>query len=205
MWKSTTKRSCRPLDKDPLREFVLWFRKASRQPRVKLPEAMCLSTVGRDGSPQGRMVLLKGVEKDGFLFYTNLNSPKARELEENPKAALTFYWEPLRRQIRIQGRVERVDDAQADAYFATRSRLSQVGAWVSDQSQPLPSRLLLVRRVLSHLKRFGIGPVPRPPFWSGYRLVPNKIEFWHERPNRLHDRQLYTRKGNRWERMLLYP
>lgn len=193
------------MGKDPLREFVRWFRKASRHRRIELAEAMCLSTVGRDGAPQGRMLLLKGVGAGGFIFYTNLNSPKARDLKENPRAAVTFYWEPLRRQVRIQGRVEPVDDAEADAYFATRPRLSRIGAWISDQSEPLSSRLVLVRRFFSRLKEFGAGPVPRPPFWSGYRLIPDKIEFWEEKPNRLHDRFLYVRKGERWEMTRLYP
>ena len=200
-----TKVASSPLGKDPLREFARWFRKASGHSRIKLPEAMCLSTVGRDGAPHGRMLLLKGFGEKGFVFYTNLNSPKACDLKENPTVAMTFYWEPLRRQVRIEGRVEPVSDAEADVYFASRPRLSQIGAWISNQSEPLSSRLILIRRFLSRLKEFGTGLVPRPPYWSGYRLIPDKIEFWEEKPNRLHDRFLYVRKGNGWEMSRLYP
>ncbi len=166
---------------------------------------MCLSTVSPDGEPDGRMLLLKGYDEHGFVFYTNFDSPKAKSLQKNPHAAMTFYWEDFRRQIRISGKVEKVSDAEADAYFASRPRMSQIGALVSHQSARLESREILEKEFEAVDKKFEGKPIPRPAFWGGYRLVPSKIEFWQERPNRLHDRHLYRRKGKRWEMSLLYP
>lgn len=194
------------MDKNPIKQFALWFEGAKGRSEIQLPEAMCLSTVSPDGEPEGRMVLLKGYdESGGFVFYTNFDSPKSRALAQNPKAALTVYWEALRRQVRISGTVERVSDAEADDYFASRPRLSQIAAWASCQSAPLESREALEKEFAAVEKRFEDKPVPRPPFWGGYRLIPSRIEFWQERPNRLHDRHLYIRRGDRWEMMLLCP
>jgi pyridoxamine 5'-phosphate oxidase len=151
------------------------------------------------------MVLLTGVGEDGFTFYTNFKSQKSRSLTADPRAALTVYWEKFRRQVRIQGTTEPVSDAEADAYFKTRSRDSQLGAWASAQSQPLADRETLERRFEEYDEKFADQEVPRPPFWSGYRLRPETIEFWIERPHRLHDRFLYTQKGERWEMARLYP
>jgi len=151
------------------------------------------------------LVLLKEVDERGFVFYTNLESRKATELFANPHAALCFLWKSLDRQVRIEGVVELVGDAEADAYFATRPRDSQIGAWASDQSQPLASRTELERRVSEFSQRFGNEAVPRPPYWSGFRLIPQRIEFWQERPFRLHDRILFVREGEEWRRERLFP
>ncbi len=193
------------MDKNPIKQFGLWFEEARRRSEIQLPEAMCLSTASPQGIPDGRMLLLKGYDDNGFVFYTNFDSPKAKALEKNPNASMTFYWEDFRRQIRIAGAVEKVSEAEADAYFASRSRLSQVGAWASHQSARLESREVLEKEFEAVDKKYEGKTIPRPPFWGGYRLKPTKIEFWQERPNRLHDRYLYTRKGNRWEMALLYP
>lgn len=168
------------------------------------PDAMVLSTVDADGRPSGRYVLLKAVDQRGFVFYTNLGSRKARALQANPMAALCFYWPPDR-QVRIEGRVEPVTDAEADAYFATRPRPFQVGAWASSQSDVLESRHVLDARVRDAEGRFREGVVPRPPFWSGYRVVPDTIEFWTRDPARLHARECYERSGSGWTVTTLYP
>jgi pyridoxamine 5'-phosphate oxidase len=152
-----------------------------------------------------RAVLLKGFDERGFVFYTNLESRKSLELYENPRAALSFHWKSLRRQVRIEGVAREIGEEEADAYFATRPRDSQVGAWASDQSRPLASRALLEARFAELDRRFGEGPVPRPNFWSGFRIAPERIEFWQERPSRLHDRLLFTRAGSGWRRQRLYP
>ncbi len=168
------------------------------------PDAMVLSTVDADGRPSGRYVLLKAVDQRGFVFYTNLGSRKARALSANPLAALCFYWPP-ERQVRVEGRVEAVSDAEADAYFATRPRPFQVGAWASSQSEALASRRVLDDRVRDAELRFAHGPVPRPPFWSGYRVVPDAIEFWTRDPARLHVRERYERDATGWTVTTLYP
>ncbi len=189
---------------DPISRFQEWFDTARRS-EATLPEAMALSTVGPDGQPSCRMVLLKAVDPRGFVFYTNLGSRKVGDLDENPCAALCFHWKSLERQVRVEGSVQPVSDAEADAYFASRDRVSQLGAWASRQSEPLPGRLALETRVARYGARFGVGEVPRPPFWSGFRLVPTQIEFWQALPARLHRRELFTRVGQGWESALLYP
>lgn len=169
------------------------------------PDAMVLSTADEDGQPSGRFVLLKEVDERGFAFYTNLESRKARALGANPRASLCFYWPELGKQVRIEGAVERVSDAEADAYFATRPRESQIGAWASKQSSTLASRQALDDRVAEIIARFDGVPVPRPPFWSGYRVAPAMIEFWTRDAARLHVRERYQRSGNSWTETLLFP
>ena len=189
---------------DPLALFDEWLAEA-RTAEKNDPEAMALATAGEDRQPTVRMVLLKGHGPDGFVFYTNEQSAKADQLTANPRAGLLFHWKPLRRQVRIEGPVERVPDAQADAYFATRGRDSQLGAWASDQSHPLESRAKFEQRFEDMKGRFEGGNVPRPPHWGGYRVIPERIEFWTDRPNRLHERRLFTLTGDGWTEGLLYP
>jgi pyridoxamine 5'-phosphate oxidase len=192
-----------PDETDPLTLFSRWFAEASN--REELAEAMALATVAEDGTPAARMVLLKGFDVQGFVFFTNLESRKSAELTVNPRAALCFLWKSLRRQVRIEGAAEPAAAAEADAYFASRPRDSQIGAWASDQSRALTSRAALERRVDLFAQRFGDGEVPRPPFWAGFRIVPHRIEFWQEQPFRLHDRWLYSRDGEAWRRQRLFP
>ena len=192
------------MDSDPHSLFESWLAEAAaREPNDF--NAMALATVGPDGQPSVRMVLLKGHDARGFVFYTNFESRKARELFATPRAGLLFHWKSLRRQVRVEGGVERVSDAEADAYFATRHRDSQLGAWASDQSRPLASRALFEARFAEMEARFADGPVPRPPHWSGFRVRPERIEFWIDRPHRLHERRLFTWSGSGWYEGLLYP
>ena len=191
---------------EPLRLFAAWFAEAERAEPVN-PNAMTLATVDRDGTPNARMVLLKGFDERGFVFYTNLDSVKGRELSVAPKAALTFSWKTLQRQVRLRGSVERVTAAEADDYFASRSRMAQIGAWASKQSTALESRLAFEKAIARFTAKFAVGAVPRPPFWVGYRVAPQEIEFWQERPFRLHDRVAFARATmtSPWVKTRLYP
>jgi pyridoxamine 5'-phosphate oxidase len=189
---------------DPHALFETWMEEA-RASEPNDPNAMALATVGTDGMPSLRMVLLKGHDMRGFVFYTNRESRKAGELAGDPQAALLFHWKSLRRQVRIEGPVSLVSDAESDAYFASRSRDSQLGAWASDQSRPLNSRATFEAGFEAMQTRFANGAVPRPPHWGGYRVTPARIEFWRDRAHRLHERRLFTRDGAGWREGLLYP
>jgi pyridoxamine 5'-phosphate oxidase len=188
---------------DPVSLFVAALERAKAVEPLE-GTAMSLATVGADGRPSVRMVLLKGADARGFAFYTNFGSSKARDLDARPYAALCVHWPVSRQQVRVEGRVERIDDEEADRYFATRPRASQLGAWASRQSEPLASREALEARVREVAERFP-GQVPRPPFWGGYRVVPDRIELWYDGDGRLHDRFLYTREGDGWAMQRLYP
>ena len=189
---------------EPFERFHAWLKEAeAKEPND--PTAMGLATVGPDSMPAVRMVLLKDADERGFVFYTNEQSRKGEHLHAHPKAALCFHWKALRRSVRVEGEVEPTTPAEADAYFATRHRSSQIGAWASEQSRPLESRYALEARVAKFTAKFGLGSVPRPPHWSGFRVVPRRIEFWEDRPFRLHDRLVYLREGEGWTAMKLYP
>ena len=191
---------------EPFALFGQWLNDATaKEPNDA--NAMALATVDGDGLPDVRMVLLKDFDTKGFVFYTNTESGKGRQLDDHPRAALLFHWKSLRRQVRVRGEVTRVADAEADAYFASRARRSQIGAWASDQSRPLPERFALEKRVAEYALRFGLGPIARPPHWTGFRLAPSSLEFWRDRPFRLHDRVRFQREGagGAWSRVKLYP
>ena len=192
------------MSNDPFQLFDQWFGEA-REAEPNEPEAMALATAGADGQPSVRMVLLKAHGPEGFTFYTHEGSAKGEDLAQNPRAALLFHWKSLCRQIRIEGSIDRVSDAEADAYFATRARDSQLGAWASDQSRPLDGRDTFERRFAETKRRFEGQDVARPPTWVGYRVVPGRIEFWTAREHRLHERRLFIREGDGWAEGLLYP
>jgi pyridoxamine 5'-phosphate oxidase len=189
---------------EPFDKFQTWFEEASKS-EPSDPNAMTLATVGANGRPTARMVLLKDATPAGFTFYTNLESRKGEALKVHPFAALCFHWKSLKRQFRVEGDVQPVDAATADAYFQSRHRSSQIGAWASQQSRELENRFALEKRVAEFTAKFGFGKVPRPNFWSGFLLVPDRIEFWEERPFRLHERLVYQRQPDGWSISRLYP
>ena len=194
------------LSPDPVEQFARWFAEADAEPGIAFAEAACLSTLDRDGTPEGRMVLMKGADARGFVFYTNLESRKGESLAAHPRAGMTFHWQPLGRQVRIRGAVEAVSAREADAYYASRPRGSRLGAWASDQSRELESRAALEARVRAVEERYAGQQPPRPPHWSGFRIVPDEIEFWQEGRFRLHDRVAYRRADSgEWVRTRLWP
>jgi len=189
---------------DPFTLFRQWLAEAEKSEPGD-PNAMALATADADGRPSVRMVLLKGIDERGFVFYTNLGSRKGRQLAVNPRAGLCFHWKSLRRQVNVEGPVSAVDAAEADAYFASRDRMSQIGAWASQQSRPLAGRFDLESRVAQFTARFHVGAVPRPEFWSGFRVAPERVEFWEDRPFRLHNRLLFQRVDGGWRTQTLFP
>ncbi len=191
-------------EQDPLALFHGWMAEAEAS-EPNDPNAMALATCTPDGRPSVRMVLLKDADARGFVFYTNFESQKGGELQANPFAALCFHWKSLRRQVRVEGRVEVVSDEEADAYFASRARASQIGAWASRQSRALEGRFELEKRIGEYAAKFGLGTVPRPPHWSGFRVVPDRLEFWQDRPFRLHDRLVFVHDGEGWRTEKLFP
>jgi pyridoxamine 5'-phosphate oxidase len=189
---------------EPWTLFQAWFEEATKS-EPNDPNAMALATADPDGLPNVRMVLLKSADPTGFTFFTNTESNKGRELLANPKAALVMHWKSLRRQVRARGLVTLVSDAEADAYFRSRARDSRIGAWASQQSRPLESRFALEKAVAANAARYALGEVPRPPYWTGFRIAPVSMEFWQDRPFRLHDRVQFTREGEGWRKTRLYP
>ncbi|WPB87141.1 pyridoxamine 5'-phosphate oxidase [Sediminicoccus rosea] len=192
------------MTEDPYALFAEWLAEATRT-EPNDPNAMCLATATPDGRPSARMVLLKGHDARGFVFYTNLESRKGGELAANPHAALCFHWKTLTRSVRVEGRIEPVTAEEADAYYASRSRGSRIGAWASRQSRPLEGRWALEKAVAEYTMKFGVSEIPRPPFWSGFRLLPERIEFWRDMPFRLHERRVFTADGSGWKTEALYP
>lgn len=193
-----------PATEDPIKIFENWLGEAEKS-EPNDPTAMTLATVNAGGVPQARMVLLKGVDESGFVFYTNLGSGKADDLSHNPAAALVFHWKSLRRQVRISGPVEQVSEAEADEYFASRPRDSRIGAWASKQSQPLEGMFELEARVVKFAAKYAVGDIPRPEFWSGFRIIPKTIEFWSDRPFRLHEREVFSKTDDGWSTQRIYP
>lgn len=191
-------------ESEPFTLFAQWLADATES-EPNDPNALALATVDDEGLPNVRMVLLKGFDQDGFVFYTNYESQKGRELLGARKAAMCFHWKSLRRQVRIRGDVESVTDAEADEYYASRARGSRIGAWASKQSRPLESRFALEKAVAEYTAKFGLGDIPRPPHWSGFRLKPRAIEFWHDRKFRLHDRVEFKRIEGGWDKVRMYP
>ncbi|MBK7255009.1 MAG: pyridoxamine 5'-phosphate oxidase [Ignavibacteria bacterium] len=193
------------IDSDPFKQFDKWYKEAIRS-RITFYEAMTLSTADKKGRPSCRLVLLKAYDKNGFIFFSNSNSRKGKELNENPFAALTFFWNKLGKQVRIEGKIEVIQDADSDEYFSTRPELSRLGAWASEQSSIIPDRNYFLNKV-EELRNFYKGKIiPRPPYWIGYRLIPDQIEFWQNRTNRLHDRFLFTiQNSNEWKYVRLSP
>jgi pyridoxamine 5'-phosphate oxidase len=189
---------------DPFTVFAAWFAEAEAE-ELNDHNAMAVASVGSDGMPSLRMVLLKDFGPDGFVFYTNLESRKGRQITANPKVAVLFHWKSLRRQVRIEGAVNAVTDEEADAYFASRPRQAQIGAWASDQSRPMEGRFELEKRIATVAAKHAIGKVPRPPHWSGFRVTPRMIEFWQDGAFRLHDRLVYHRDGDSWRTERLFP
>lgn len=189
---------------EPFRLFENWLAEAGRS-EPNDPNAMALATVDADGLPDVRMVLLKGHDERGFVFYTNVDSAKGEELAGQPKAAAVFHWKSLGRQIRLRGPVARVSDEEADAYFVSRPRDSRIGAWASQQSRPLESRFALEKAVAVQVARFGLGDIPRPSYWTGFRIAPTALEFWQDKPFRLHERVRFTQTAEGWQRSRLYP
>jgi len=194
----------RTVTNEPIVLFREWLAEAEKSEPGD-PNAVALATVGAGGTPSVRMVLLKGLDERGFVFYTNLGSRKAGQIKDNPRAALCFHWKSLARQVNVEGPVTPVDDAEADAYFASRDRASRIGAWASKQSQPMDGRFELEMRVAKFAAKFHVGPVPRPEFWSGFRIAPERIEFWQDRKSRLHDRLVFTKIGDDWQTQKLFP
>ncbi|MDX2072991.1 MAG: pyridoxamine 5'-phosphate oxidase [Alphaproteobacteria bacterium] len=190
---------------EPFAQFSEWLEAAKACKEISEPTAMALATATKDAIPSVRIVLLKGIDERGFVFYTNMASRKSRELIQNPMASVCFHWMPLSRQVRVGGIVERVSDAEADAYFASRPRESQIGAWASQQSEPLASHAALEQAVKEVEKRFEGKEVLRPPHWSGWRLIPQEMEFWQQGKFRLHHREVFIRTKDGWDQQLLYP
>ncbi len=191
---------------DPIDYFSVWYEQAQQNPHIEEANAVNLATASPEGLPTSRMVLLKDFDENGFVFYTNLESRKGQQLKANPQAAMNFYWEPLARQMRIEGQIVPVTQAQADEYFASRAFKSKIGAWASKQSQPLQNQATLLKAVTKLAVKYASGSVPRPPFWSGFRLMPSRMEFWQRGEYRLHRRQCYTLDAQgQWQMQLLYP